>query len=271
MLCVNDYEKMRRAHYVEGWSIRKIAAEYGHCRRTVRKALEHVEPPAFASGSRPAPVLGGYQAQIESLLLENEGLPLKQRYTGRKIFELVRQAGYAGSESGVRRYVGSRKRQRRQRQVYLPLAFDPGADAQMDWGEGLVDLAGVRQTVQLFVMRLNYSRVRFVLALPFEKQEAFFEGHVQAFEFFGGVPKCITYDNLKTAVLRILEGRQRAEQEHFMRLRSHYLFDSRFCTPGQPHEKGGVESDVGYVRRNPSTSSGQAFCCPSPPWLIFLS
>jgi hypothetical protein len=88
------------------------------------------------------------------------------------------------------------------------------------------------------------------MAFPFQKQEAFFEGHIRAFQFFGGVPKRISYDNLKVAVMRILEGRNRVEQENFLRLCSHYLFDRRYCNPGKGHEKGGVESDVGYARRN---------------------
>jgi hypothetical protein len=111
-------------------------------------------------------------------------------------------------------------------------------------------IAGERVTVQIFVMRLNYSRARFAMAFPFQKQEAFFEGQIQGFHFFGGVPRNVTYDNLKTAVFRILEGKNRQEQAAFTAFRSHYLFESRYCTPGQGHEKGGVENDVGYVRRN---------------------
>jgi len=97
---------------------------------------------------------------------------------------------------------------------------------------------------------LNYSKVRFVMAFPFQKQEAFFEGHIQAFHFFGGVPGRITYDNLKTAVYRVLAGHNRQEQNAFTAFRSYYLFESHYCTPAQGHEKGGVESDVGYAQRN---------------------
>jgi len=130
------------------------------------------------------------------------------------------------------------------------LEFDPGQDAQVDWGEAVVELNGERVTVQVFVMRLNHSRARFCMAFPFQKQEAFFAGHIQAFHFFGGVPHRITYDNLKTAVYEILQGHNRREQRAFTAFRSHYLFDSYYCTPGQGHEKGGVESDVGFAQRN---------------------
>jgi hypothetical protein len=111
-------------------------------------------------------------------------------------------------------------------------------------------IAGVLVTVQLFLMRLCYSRKLFVMAFPTQKQEAFFEGHVRAFHHFQGVPHRLSYDNLTTAVKRILEGRKRQEQEKFVVFRSHYLFESHFCTPGQGHEKGRVEGGVGFARRN---------------------
>ena len=88
------------------------------------------------------------------------------------------------------------------------------------------------------------------MAFPIQKQEAFLEGHIQAFHYFGGVPRRITYDNLKTAVFRILKGHNRQEQEAFVAFRSYYLFDSHYCNVRQAHEKGGVESDVGYACRN---------------------
>jgi hypothetical protein len=149
----------------------------------------------------------------------------------------------------VRGYI-AKQRGKRKREVYIPLEFDPGTDGQVDWGEGIVIIAGERVTAQLFLMRLCYSRKLFVMAFPTQKQESFFEGHVRAFHHFQGVPRCISYDNLKAAVLRILEGRNRQEQAKFIVFRSHYLFESRFCTPGQGHQKGRVEKGVGFSRRN---------------------
>jgi hypothetical protein len=134
--------------------------------------------------------------------------------------------------------------------VYIPLEFDPGTDAQVDWGEAIAIVADQRTTAQVFFMRLCYSRRLFVMAFPAQKQEAFFEGHVRAFHHFQGVPQRISYDNLKVAVQRILEGRTRQEQQKFTVFRSHYLFESHFCTPGQGHEKGRVEGGVGFGRRN---------------------
>ena len=251
MLTVHHYEQIRQAYYVDQKSIRQIGREYGYGYWTVRKALGESEPkPYQLSKAKDAPVLGPYKEQIEALLLENERLPRKQRYTSGKIYRALRQAGYPGAESTVRYYVSQRRKARRRPAVYLPLAYDPGGDAQVDWGEATVMLHGEAVVVQLFIMRLCYSRKLFVMAFPTQRQEAFLLGHVLAFAHFGGVPQRLTYDNLKTAVQQILEGRNRLEQTDFVRLRSHYLFASRFCTPAQGHEKGGVESAVGYSRRN---------------------
>lgn len=251
MKTVEDYEKIRKAYYVERQSIRAISRQMRCSRKLIRQALENAEPKGYQKkGARQAPVLGSYHARIEELLNESEKMPRKQRYTAHKIYQLVQAEGYRGCESNVHTYVSQKRRARKHRPAYLPLEFDSGQDAQVDWGEAQVDINGVRQTVQMFVMRLNYSKARFVVAFPFQKQEAFFEGHIQAFHFFGGVPQRITYDNLKTAVFRILEGHHRQEQRAFSAFRSYYLFESNYCTPAQGHEKGGVESDVGYAQRN---------------------
>ncbi len=251
MLTVTDYDRIRRAYHLEGKSMRQISRELGHGYWTIRKVLEASEPPGYQMRQpRPAPVLGPYKGMLDRLLEEEQGLPRKQRYTGKKLFELIQAAGYAGAESTVRRYVGAQRKRQRRPRVYVPLAFEPGEDAQVDWGTGWVELAGELTEVQLFVMRMNYSRKLFVMAFPTQRQEAFFEAHVQAFAFFGGVPKRITYDNLTTAVKRIVKEGGREEQQRFIALRSHYLFASHFCTPGQGNEKGRVEDGVGYVQRH---------------------
>ncbi len=251
MIKVEDIEAIRRSYFIDGLSIRGISRELHHGRRLVKKGIADPGPYQYQLRKpRAAPVLGPYRDRINELLMESEQQPRKQRYTARRIYRLIRDEGYQGSESTVRHYVGKRRKSMRRPDAYLPLEFDPGQDAQMDWGEAKVEIGGEKQIVQILVMRLNHSRVRFVMAFPFKKQEAFIEGHIQAFHFFGGVPRHITYDNLKTAVYRILKGRNRQEQEAFIAFRSYYLFESRYCTPGQGHEKGGVESDVGYVRRN---------------------
>jgi transposase len=251
MITVEKREQIRRAYFLEEKSIRKIAEELRCSRETVKKAIASAEPTAYTlTASRKAPVLGPYKAQIDDLLAENERLPRKQRYTSHKIYEALHKSGYSGSESNVRHYIAQRRREKKRPKLYLPLEFDPGVDAQVDWGDAVAIIGGEKVTVQVFYMRLNYSRKLFMAAFPAQKQEAFFEGHVRAFHHFQGVPRRISYDNLKAAVQKVLEGSNRQEQQSFIVFRSHYLFDSHFCTPGQGHEKGGVEHGVGFGRRN---------------------
>lgn len=251
MIKVDEYEQIRKAYHIEGLSIREISRRYKHSRRLIRKTLEHPIPEEYhLEQPKKAKVLGEYRQRILDLLEESKKLPRKQQYTAHKIFEILEKEGYAGCEGYIHNYICRTRKKLEAGKAFIPLEFDVGKDAQVDWGEAMVVLAGVEVKVQFFVMRLNYSRVRFVKAYPFQKQEAFWDGHEAGFHFLGGVPQRITYDNLKTAVFRVLEGHNRQEQDAFKAFRSYYLFDSHYCTPAQGHEKGGVESDVGYVQRN---------------------
>jgi transposase len=251
MKTVEDYEQIRRAFFVEGLSIRAIHRKLQVDRETIRKAIvEPVPKPYQLNQPRAAPVLGAYKERIKALLDESEKQPRKQRYTARTIYKIIREEGYQGCEGSVHNYVCQLCKERKRKEAYLPLEFDAGQDAQVDWGEATVRMAGETVKVQFFSMRLNYSKTRFVMAFPFQKQEAWFEGHIQGFHFFGGVPRRITYDNLKTAVYRVLEGKKRQEQQAFKAFRSYYLCESHYCTPAQAHEKGGVENDIGYAQRN---------------------
>jgi transposase len=242
MITLEQYDRIRRMYHLEEKSGRQIAKELGISRQTVTKALCSDQPPAYTlSQPRQAPQLGPYQARLDILLTENRRLPKKQRYTAHKLFQLLQAEGYAGSESSVQGYAVRWRKAHQRPATFLPLEFEPGQDAQVDWGEAQVILAGTQQTVQLFIMHLSFSRRSFVMAFPAQKQEAFLSGHVCAFEHFGGVPHRISYDNLGAAIKPLVQGRIREEQRAFVAFRSCYLFDSHYCTPGQGHEKGGVE------------------------------
>ena len=251
MITVEEREAIRRAYYLEGKSKRQIAREHSHSRKTVDKAVDNQPPrPYRLSQAKPSPVFGAFRARADELLAENAHLPPKQQYTGHKIYELLQAEGYQGSEARVRLHLTQWNKRHHAPALFLPLEFDPGQDAQVDWGEAIAVIGGVRQTVQVFVMWLSYSRRRFVMAFPSQKQESFFYGHVCAFEHFGGVPARISYDNLSTAVRLMVEGRVRREQRQFVAFRSYYLFESHFCQPAAGWEKGGVEASVGFSRRN---------------------
>ncbi len=255
MISEDARERMRRAYYLEKKTLRQIAREEGYSRVTIKKAISDASPRTYTlTQPRPAIVFGPYQLRVEELLAENDQLPRKQRYTSHKIFEILQAEGYTGSESRIRQYIGAWRHVNQSPKLFLPLEYDPGHDAQCDWGEAIAIIGGVRQTVQFFVMRLSYSRRTFIMTFPSQNQESFLYAHVQAFNFFGGVPARISYDNLATAVKLAFDKKdkrkKRIENRTFVAFRSHYLFESHFCTPSAGWEKGQVESMVGFGRRN---------------------
>lgn len=155
-------------------SIRAIARHYRHGRRVIRRAIASAEPPEYQrQAPKTAPVLGPYQSRIDELLAESERQPRKQRYTARRIFHMLQDEGYRGSESTVRRYVSTQRQTQRQPEAFLPLEFDPGRDSQVDWGESQVVVGEEPVTAQVFVIRLNYSKARFAIAYPHQQQDAF--------------------------------------------------------------------------------------------------
>ena len=250
MVQVDEKERIRNAYYVQERSIREIAREMRHSRKTVRNALSDPSPPVYRRVSPvPSPVMGAVKLIIDKWIEEDGSRPRKQRHTAHRMYERLRdEHGFVGAESSVRRYVrGLRKRQS---ELYVPLCFEPGRDAQADFGEAMVKMDDVDTKVHLFCLQLCSSHRRFVMALPFQKQEAFLEAHVRVFDFFGAVPRRITYDNLTAATTRAIRGDKRREIDSFVGFRSHYLFESHFCNPSEPQEKGQIENLVGYARRN---------------------
>jgi transposase len=222
----------------------------------VRDALASPVPPVKrAPVGRPAPKLGPYRAVIDGWLLADRDAPRKQRHTARRIHRrLVDEHGADVAEVTVRQYVRARKRELGWPvcEVFVPQVHAAGMGAEVDWGEAKVVLAGVSTWVHLFVMRASFSGAAFCQASLVETQQAFLELHVQAFEWYGGVFPEIRFDNLRSAVKKVLKGRRRVESDRFVALRSHYLFQSQFTTAGLEgaHEKGGVEGEVGRCRRS---------------------
>lgn len=252
MIQVDEKEWIRRAYLLDGKSQRQIAKERHHSRRTVARALSDPGTATYRMiEPRSAPVLDAVKPQIDAWRQADQTAPKKQRHTAHRVFtRLGEEHHFTGAESTVRRYVCARRAELERPAAFLLLNYAPGLDAQCDFGEAEIVLAGQPTTVQLFCLRLCYSKAAFVYAFPHQRQEAFLEGHQRAFEFFGGVPHHIWYDNLKTAVQKVLRGHHRDEQPAFTVFRSHHLFESRFCNPGEGHEKGLVENLVGYARRN---------------------
>ena len=167
-------ERIRRSYYLDRKSMRQIAQEEGYSRPTIEKAIANQSTnPYHLRRPKPSPIFGPYQARVEALLHQNESLPRKQRYTVHRMFEVLQAEGYQGSESRIRQYVSARHAQTRTPEVFLPLEFEPGADAQVDWGEALAEIGGQKQKVQFFVMHLCYSRRTFAACFPSQNQESF--------------------------------------------------------------------------------------------------
>ncbi len=252
---VELFEKIRRDHDREDLSIHELARRHRVHRRTVRQALASpLPPPRKPPEVRPAPALGPYHPLIDGWLEADRAAPPKQRHTARRIWErLTSEHGAQVGERTVREYVARRRRELGLGvEAHVPQAHDPGAEAEVDWGEAKVWVGGELVKAKLFLLRLSHSGATYVEAFPGETQQAFLEAHANAFCFLGGVPGRIRYDNLKAAVVKILKGRRRVESDRFVSLRSHYLYESFFCEPGKEgaHEKGGVEGEVGRFRRN---------------------
>lgn len=251
---VEQFEKIRRGHRA-GQSIRQLAVEHGVHRRTVREAIASATPPPRKTAVRESPALGPHKDTIRAWLVADKDVHRKQRHTARRVWtRLVDEHGADVSESTVRAYVAEVKAELSSgRLASVPQTKTAGSEAEVDFGEFRATIGGEYLRLWLFVMRLSMSGKTFRKAYVHQAGESFYDGHVDAFDFFGGVPtRHIRYDNLTSAVTKVLLGRDRDCNSAFVTLRSHYGFTSWFCEPGLAgaHEKGGVEGEIGRFRRN---------------------
>ncbi|MDK1039737.1 MAG: IS21 family transposase [Actinomycetota bacterium] len=241
------WNKIRMQVERQGVSIREIQRETGLHFKTIKKILAHPAPLPFDCPERPKPKIGRYLERISSILDADKDVPKKQRHTAKRIFERIQEEGYTGGYTAVKDVVRDLKRT--SQEVFVPLMHRPG-EAQMDFGQALVKMGGVLRKVMFFAMALPYSDAMFVVAYARECTETFQDGHVRAFEFFGGVPSRISYDNAKTSVSQIIGAHARKLTNGFLQLQSHYLFEEHFCRVRRANEKGVVEGVVKFARLN---------------------
>jgi transposase len=251
---VELFEQLRQEHEFGIGTVAGVAAKFGVHRRMVRQAIAGAVPPPRRYPARIKPKLDMVAAFIDQVLDEDRRAPRKQRHTARRLYRriLVEFPGVAVAESTVRNHVRARKRALGliQRETFVPQSYVLGHEAQVDWYEAWADLGGERTLVQVFAMRSMASGAAFHRAYLHATQQAFLEAHEHAFAYFGGVFRLLRYDNLASAVRKILRGHRREETVRFVAFRSHWRFAAEFCTPGEGHEKGGIEGEGGYFRRN---------------------
>ncbi|MGV9884809.1 IS21 family transposase [Streptomyces sp. NPDC003006] len=258
---VDLYAAIRQDHRL-GMSLRALQRRHNVTWRTVRRALDGQWPEPRKRQRRKESRLDPYKPLIDGMLRADLDAPPKQRHTAQRIFDRLVEGHEAENISYpmVRVYVKERRKEiRRQAGVapeamFVPQTHLPAAEAEVDFGDVHIVLAGVPTRVYLFSLRLSYSGKAVHRVFASCGQEAFFEGHVHAFRVLGGIPRGrIRYDNLRAAVERVLGfSRARVETERWTAFRSHWGIDAFYCRPGieGAHEKGGVEGQIGYFRRN---------------------
>jgi transposase len=247
-------DEMRTWVLIQGKSQRAAAQHFGLSRNTVAKLLAE-EPAAIVRQyqrqiPKSTPVRDLALPHIEGWLKENEWLERwapKQRWTAHRMWTELRKLGISIGEATVRMYVQEKRKPTKA--AFVPLDFAPGERAEFDFGEAMVKIKDRLVKVPFLAGRLRFSGAMFVECFPTQRQEAFLLGQRQAFEFWGGVPRMVVYDNLKPAVLQVLQGHSRREHEAFLHFHSVYRFEALFANVHAGWEKGSVENLVGYARR----------------------
>ena len=244
--------KIRRLCLVKQQSISSVARQFNLSRTTVRKYLKQSDPPRYERKAVPAsPKLDGYKNQLIKWLETDHHRPVREHRNAMMLYEGIQLQGYKGAYDSVQRFVKAWKIQTRSaiKQAYVPLVFAPGEACQFDWSHEQVILGGFGVKIKLAHFRLCHSRKPFLRAYPRETQEMVFDAHIRAFEYYGGVPLKVIYDNPKTIVQAIYRGKQRQFNRRFLCLMNHYLTEPVACTPAAGWEKGQVERQVGLMRQ----------------------
>lgn len=243
--------KIRRLYHRDGESIRSIAKRMGLSRNTVRFWLRsaEVDQPQYKACTRPS-LLDDYKSTLDSWLKSNAHRSKRERRTTLGMYHELKVQGYQGSASLVYRYIRASKATPSGglKHAFMPLQFEYGEAAQFDWSTESAWIAGARRQFKLAHMKLCASRAFWLVAYPTESHEMLFDAHYQAFTAFGGVPRRIIYDNMKTAVTKVLSGKRRIVNTRFEVMCNHYLFEADFCNVASGWEKGIVEKNVQDTR-----------------------
>jgi transposase len=251
VLQVEHFELIRRMVLVEDVSAREAARRLGHSRKTILKAIKHSSPvPYTLSQPKPRPKLEPYLPMIRQWLIDDQQKPRKQRHTAMRVWERLRdEHQFTGKRRNVSDVVSRIRRELVPPEVFVPINHPAGEEFQIDWGEATIHLNGNPTIVMIFCARSAYSKATFVRAYLRDDLISFLDAHVWLLSQLGGVPKRLAYDNLSSAVVSIGPKGQRVLNRKFLELRSHYLFETRFCNVARGNEKGRVENSVKRAER----------------------
>ena len=245
---------IRRWHLREGKPIREIARRTGLSRNTIRKYLaSSVVEPSYPARKSPSK-LDDYEQTLTNWLFRESRRHRKQRRTIKQLHRDLIGLGFTGSYDRVAAFARLWREQQQELKrtaggkAYVPLQFSPGEAFQFDWSEDWVKINGQPTKLQIAHVKLSYSRAFFMRAYLTQTHEMLFDAHYHAFCAFGGVPERGIYDNMKTAVDKIGQGKQRQVNQRFQAMVSHYLFEASFCNPASGWEKGQVEKAVQDAR-----------------------
>jgi len=253
MLIVETIGKIRRMYHVQEKGFKTIAKELNLSKNTVKKIIKgNSTRQRYSRQKQGYRVLKDYKALLESKLEHDRDEPVRRRRTSKKLYDEISALGYRGSYEAVNHFVQAWKlnRESLKPSVFVPLEFPAGDAFQFDWSEEEIELAGSITRIKVAHIRLCHSRLFLLVAYPNEQLEMVMDAHDKAFEFFGGSCEKGIYDNMKTAVKKILLGKAREFNDRFEELASHHLFEPIACTPRSGWEKGQVENQVCTGRRN---------------------
>ena len=241
MISPDQQAQILRYYHAERWRVGTIATQLGLHRDTVRRVLTQAGLPLIVPKQQRPSMVDPYLPFILQTLKQFPEL------TAARLYEMVRQRGYAGSPSRFRHVIACH-RPRPAAEAYLRLRTLPGEQAQVDWAHcGHIQIGQARRPLMAFVMVLSWSRHTYLHFFMNANTASFLQGHVQAFDHWGAVPRVVLYDNLKSAVLE-RQGPAIRFNPVLLSLASHYHFEPRPVAPFRANEKGRVERTIRYIR-----------------------
>lgn len=254
MLSMEQIYNIRYLHKYKGKSLRGIAKETGHDFETVKKYAEKddfnlsVKPRQSRKGK-----LEPFEPLIDQWLLEDLKAKPKQRHTARRVYDRLKELfkdNFDVSDRSVRKYVSRRRKELYGGEdVYLPLEHSPG-EAQLDFGECQFIEQGTKYDGYYLTLSFPHSNGGYLQLFKSQNQECLLQGLKDIFDYIGGSPTEVWFDNMSAIVNEIRKDGERDINQGFLRFMMHYGFISNFCNPNSGHEKGHVENKVGYGRRN---------------------